>query len=121
MQVADINALVNADTKLSAAQKAEMRFTGTTFALTLHLLRGQYQQGQIVDGGAIEVGSFGTFAFADAHTLVLEENAGLSINTFDITLTETGFMLKRTDTSTYEEDVLRTKIFWESGPFTLAQ
>jgi hypothetical protein len=119
LQVADINALVKADKALSADQIANILYTGTTVAFTLHLRGGEYQQGQISDGGADEVGSFGTFAFPDAHTLVLEENAGLSVNTFTITFTADGFTLKRTDTSTDAEDILRTKIFWESGPFTL--
>jgi hypothetical protein len=119
LQVADINALVRADKALSADQIANILYTGTTVAFTLHLRGGEYQQGQISDGGADEVGSFGTFAFPDAHTLVLEENAGLSVNTFTITFTADGFTLKRTDTSTDAEDILRTKIFWESGPFTL--
>jgi hypothetical protein len=119
MQVADLNALVKADKALSAAQKTNLLFTGTTFALTLYLRGGEYQQGQIVDGGANEVGSFGTFAFPDAHTLILEEKSVFTINTFEMTLTANGFKLKRTDTSADAEDILRTKIFWESGPFTL--
>ena len=119
IQVVEMNALIAADPKLSAAQRTEMLSTGTTFALTLDLHGGQYKQGQIVDGGAIEIGSFGRFAFPDARTLILDENAGLSINTFEVTSTADGFTLKRTDTSTDAEDILRTRIFWETGPFKL--
>jgi hypothetical protein len=126
MQVADLIALINGDPKLSTAQKTDIidnafAINGhQTFGFSLDLHGGQYQQGQSIDRGAYEIGSRGTYAFPDQHTLVLDEQGGLSVNTFQITVTATGFTLKRTDTSTDAEDILMTKIFWEFGPFTLA-
>jgi hypothetical protein len=119
MQVADILALINADTELSAAQKTEIGFTeGTTFAVTLDLHAGQYAQGQRVDGGAIEIGSRGTYAFPNEQTFVIQENLGF-ITTFHVTLTQGGFSLERTSAPYDEIDAFIGKLFFESSPFTL--
>jgi hypothetical protein len=122
-QVADLIALIDA-TNLTAAQKTDLIDNAlaikghATYAVSLDLHGGQYAQGQIVDGGTIEVGSRGTYAFPDRHTLLMEESGGASTNTFEVTSTATGFTLRRTSQAGDAVDVMITKIFWESGPFT---
>ena len=67
-----------------------------------------------------EIGSRGTYAFPDQHTLVMEESGGASVSTFELTSTADGFTLKLTSPAGDEVGVIITAIFWESGPFTLA-
>jgi len=124
LQVADLIALIDADTLLTAAQKTDLidnalEIKGhTTFAISLDLQGGQYTQGQSVDGGPFGVGSRGTYAFPDGQTLTLQENLGF-LSTFRVTSTGEGVTLRHLGPLADEVDAVITKIFWDSGPFTL--
>jgi hypothetical protein len=126
MDVAAVNALVNADTKLTAAEKnfiLEDAFElglHKTFTVTLVFSHGQYTEHQGFDGAVGEVGSRATFAFPDDHTLVIEESC-CGISTFDVTLTPNGFSLKvrSGDLVATEQDKVIGHILFESSPFTL--
>jgi hypothetical protein len=67
MQVADLEAMINADTKLSAAEKTfliETAFAmkdGKTFIVSLDLNRGRLAEHQDVDG-VVNIGTQGTYA-----------------------------------------------------------
>jgi hypothetical protein len=126
MQVADVIALINADTKLSAAQKTDIIESAfvikghTTFAVSLDLHGGQWTETQFVDGVG-EVGQRATYAFPDQHTVVIEEQC-CGISAFQVTLGERSFTLKVASTQgpTDEEGALIGRILFESSPFTLA-
>jgi len=90
MDVAAVNALINADTKLTAAEKTDIIENAfelglhKTFIVTLEFSHGQYTEYQGFDGATGEVGSRATYAFPDDHTLVIEEPC-CGISTFDVT------------------------------------
>jgi len=118
-----IMARINADTKLTASQRAAaiQGFSGneTIFQIVLH--GGQLTQATAVDGGAFVVGTKGGYAVPDDHTLVFQE-ACCGVTTFDMAVGPAGtFSLKiRTYPAQDEEDALVAQIIYESAPFTLA-
>jgi hypothetical protein len=79
LKVADMIASINADTKLTDAEKHQLidevlAIRGhATFAPTFEFRDGKYAQGIQMDGGPAQVGSRGTYAFPDTTTLVLQE------------------------------------------------
>lgn len=125
MDVAAVNALINADTKLTAAEKTDIIENAfglglhKTFTVTLEFNHGQYTELQGFDGAAGEVGSRATYAFPDDHTLVIQEQC-CGISTFQVTNVQNGFTLKVLTGPKNEEDVIVGKILFESSPFILA-
>jgi len=126
MDVAAVKALINADTKLTTADKADIINNAfelgshKTFTVTLEFHDGQYTEHQGFDGTVGEVGSRATFAFPDDHTLVIEE-ACCGISTFDVTPRQDGFSLRirSGDLVPTEKDTIIGHILFESSPFTL--
>ena len=122
MKVSDIIGAMNADTKLSAAQRTHLIDIAfgfrnhTTFVVSLDFRAGQWTQRQSVDGSD-QVGSGGTYAFLDANTVVFREQGGLS--GFEVTRVQKGFTLKSLTAAANEEDAFAGKILFETGPFTL--
>jgi hypothetical protein len=126
MDVAAVNALINADSKLTAAEKKEIIKDSfelglhKTFTVTLDFHKGQYTQRAGFDGAAGEVGSRATYAFPDDHTLVIEEPC-CGISTFDVTPMPEGFSLKVRSGSNLatEKDKVIGHILFEVSPFTV--
>jgi hypothetical protein len=125
MDVAAIKALVNANTKLTAAEKKdiiEKAFelgSHKTFTVTLEFQHGQYTQHQGFDGAVGGIGARATYAFPDDHTLVIEESC-CGISTLDVTPAQNGFSLKVRSGAfvSTEVDTIITHILFESSPFT---
>jgi hypothetical protein len=125
MDVAGVNALINADAKLTAAEKKDIIENAfelglhKTFTVTLVFSHGQYTQHQGFDGAVGEIGSRATYAFPDDHTLVIEEPC-CGISTFDVTPGQNGFSLKvrSGDLVATEKDTIIGHILFESSPFT---
>jgi hypothetical protein len=121
-QVADLIAMINADTKLSQAQKTEVTNTffelpgHTTFAVTLDLHAGSWTESQAVDGHSV-VGSRANYAFPDDHTVVLQESC-CGLTTFGVTRTQGGFSLKVLAPPAAEEDKVVSRVLFESGTFS---
>jgi hypothetical protein len=125
MDVASIYALINADKKLTVAEKDKIikdafeLDSQKTLTVTLEFHEGQYTEHQGFDGAVGEVGSHGTYAFPDDHTLVLEDSC-CGISTLDVTPAPNGFSLKVRSGSfvSTEVDTIVTHILFESSPFT---
>jgi len=125
MDVAAINALINADTKLTAAEKdmiiKDSYELGShkTSTVTLDFHDGQYTQYSGFDGAIGGVGARATYAFPDDHTLVIEDSC-CGISTLDVTPAPNGFSLKVMSGSfvSTEVDRIVTHILFESSPFT---
>jgi hypothetical protein len=125
MDVAAVKALINADTKLTTADKADIINNAfelglhKTFTVTLEFRNGQYTEHQGFDGDVGGIGSRATFAFPDDHTLVIEE-ACCGISTFDVTPRQNGFSLKVRSGAQVatEKDRIVGHILFESSPFT---
>jgi hypothetical protein len=125
MDVAAINALINADTKLTAAEKNKIikdafeLGSQKTFTVTLEFQAGQWTQHQGFDGAVGEVGDSATYAFPDDHTLVIEESC-CGISTLDVTPAPNGFSLKVLSGNfvSTEVDTIITHILFELSPFT---
>ena len=123
MKVADLEAMINGDTKLSAAEKKfliETAFAmkgGTTFVVSLDLNRGRLVEHQAVDG-VVNIGTQGKYATPDDHTLVFTEQCACPPTTFRLSVTGNNFTLQIVDPSTKEVDALAGRVLFESGPFT---
>jgi hypothetical protein len=125
MDVAAIKALVNADTKLTAAEKKDIIENSfdlgshKTVTVTLEFQAGQWTQHQGFDGAMGGIGSRATYAFPDDHTLVIEESC-CGISTLDVTPAQNGFSLKVRSGAfvSTEVDTIVTHILFESSPFT---
>jgi hypothetical protein len=127
LQVADIVAAVNGDTKLSQADRTYlindvMGIGGAqTIALRLDLHAGQWVQSGIVDGKAAEVGSRATYSFPDDRTIVLREQNGtqeVGFSGWTITPVPNGFRLTHIDPPANEQDALVIRLLFEAGPYT---
>jgi hypothetical protein len=118
--VASIIDLINADTKLTAAQKATTSagFAGhKTQTVSLDFHGGQFTESDSFDGAPFEVSARATYAFPDDHTLVIQEQC-CGLSTFDLTTSPNGFALKyRVGAPNAGETILGQAIY-ESSPFT---
>jgi hypothetical protein len=121
VDVSHIIARINADMKLTAAQRAHAisGFSGhKTQRISLDLHGGTFTEFEAFDGAPFEVGARATYAFPDGHTLVIQEQC-CGVTTFDVTPAQHGFSLRyRTYIAKDEEDALIGKIVYESSPFT---
>jgi hypothetical protein len=125
MDVASIYALINADKKLTVAEKDKIIKNAfelgsqKTFTVTLEFHDGQWKEYQGFDGAVGEVGDSATYAFPDDHTLVIEESC-CGISTLDVTPAQNGFSLKVRSGAfvSTEVDTIITHILFESSPFT---
>ena len=126
LQVADVEAQLRADSRMSPADRAQiidvyMAAAGKqTWRGSLELRDGQMIQRQVVDGDS-EVGSAGTYAFPDDHTLVYTESfdGGDVVTSFEITVNGDSFTLHRTTPSSNPVDDFIVDLIFESGPFVL--
>jgi hypothetical protein len=126
MNVADMKAAILGDAKLDASQKTQIiaddfvlddHVTSLTY-IDLH--NGQYTESGSYDDGPRTIGSRGTYAFADDHTLVIQEPNHLT--TFEVAWAGPNFTLTVVPKSTapYTElDVMEYRLLFESAPFTL--
>jgi hypothetical protein len=123
--VAAIKATINAYTKLTAAETADLLAVYSdhkTNLVRLDFHGGQFTEAEAFDGAAFEVGEHATYALPDDHTLVVQDQFG--ITTFEITSSVHSFSLRRTsapDVGLYgpsKEDPLIAQILFESSPFT---
>jgi hypothetical protein len=123
-QVADLTAMINADAKLTAAEKTFL--IGTAFAMkgaktltvSLEFSGGRMIERQDVDG-AVNIGTQGTVTFPDAQTMVFAEDCACPPSTFRVTVSGNTFMLQTTDPPpTKEVDALPGRVLFGSGPFT---
>ena len=122
MKVADLIAMINSDTKLSAAEKTFLIDTafamknGKTFGVWLDLDRGRLTERQAVDG-VMNVGTGGTYTIPDAQTLIYNEQCACPPTTFRLAATGTSFTLQYVNPPTKEVDALPGRVLFESGPF----
>jgi hypothetical protein len=122
MKVADLVAMINSDTKLSAADKTFLIDTafamkgGTTFNIWLDIDRGRLTERQAVDG-VMNVGTQGTVTIPDDHTLIFNEQCACPPTTFRLAATSTSFTLQYVNPPTKEVDALPGRVLFESGPF----
>lgn len=126
LRVADIVAMVNADSSLTAADRTAIIDTffevkdKATWSASIELRGGQLTQRQTVDGTTV-IGSVGRYAFPDDRTLIVTETIGGvdAVTEFELAVDGDSFTLHRTTPveSALEEFV--TRIIFESGPFTL--
>lgn len=123
MQVADLTAMINADSKLSAAEKTfliETAFAmkgGKTFLVSLDMNRGRFVERQSVDG-KVDIGTQGTYTFPDDHTLIFQEKCACPPTTLRVTVSGNSFTLQIVNPATKEVDALPGRVLFESGPFT---
>jgi hypothetical protein len=128
IQVADIIATVNADSKLSAADRNRVLDVlcdcrdKTTWTDSIEFRGGQMIERQTVDG-VTAIGSAGRYEFPDDHTLVYTETRnGVDLPdpwTLAITVDGNSFTLRRTTPVANPADDFVTRLIFESGPFTL--
>jgi hypothetical protein len=124
LQVADIVAAVNADARLTSADRTQIINDlfevkdQTTWSASIDLHGGVLTQRQAVDG-AIQVGSFGRYAFPDDHTLVYTERIDNIdvVTVFELTVNGDSFTLHRTTPTENAIDEFVSGVLFESGPF----
>lgn len=119
VQVSQLAEMVNADKKLTAAQRTDLSelTTGhTTMQVQLGLSGGHFTEAVAFDGGAFEVGVRATYAFSDDRTLVTQSP---SLDTFAVTWASGSFALHRTSTPADEGDAMFGKILFQYTPFSL--
>lgn len=122
-QVADMEALINADTKLTSAQRdhvhSDFGFNGyTTSRIYVDLHGGQWTERGSYDGAPPEVGARATYAFPDDHTVVIQES-GHGQTTFQVTWNGPSFTLKvLSATNLTEYDIVENHLVYEWAPFT---
>ena len=116
-----IVARINADTTLTAAQRAFdlQGFSGhTTQTVTLDFRGGQFTESEAFDGAPFEVGARASYAFPDDHTLVIQETC-CGISTFTITPAPGGFSLMyKVGAPNAGEDAIGRAAIYEIGTFT---
>ena len=123
-KVSDLIAMINADAKLSAADKKwliETAFAmkgGTRFLGWVTLDHGRLTERQQLDDNVANVGTEGTYTFPDDHTMVYQEQCACPATIFTVTPTETGFRLRMRNPPEKEVDALPARVLWESAPFT---
>ena len=125
MQVSDLVAMINANTKLTAAEKTfliESAFAmkgGKTITFSLDFNRGRFVERQDVDG-AVNIGTQGTFSLPDDRTLILNEQCDSTCPplTFRLSATGDSFRLQMVDPPTKEVDAIPVRVLYESGPYT---
>jgi len=97
-QVADLTAMINADTKLTATEKTWLIETAfgmkgkKTYAISLVFNRGRMIQRQDVDG-VVNIGTQGTVTFPDAHTMLFTEDCACPPTTFKVTASGYSFTM----------------------------
>lgn len=122
-EVADMQALIKADAKLTAAQRAQIESdfsfgNATTSQNFLAFHGGQMTESGGYDGGPAQVGARATYAFPDNHTLVIQETC--CSNTFQVTWAGSAFTLRvLSGTPNTELDIVENKLVYEWSPFTL--
>jgi hypothetical protein len=120
MQVADIVAMIDADPRLTVAQRTHLidvsfEIRGhKEFSVAIDFREGQWTQHQSVDGFD-QIGARATYSFLDAKTLIVRDNFGLT--GFEIRPVANGFSLKTLSAEATEEDVVTDKVLFESAPF----
>ncbi|HKG56275.1 MAG TPA: hypothetical protein VKA85_03440 [Candidatus Limnocylindrales bacterium] len=125
IQVADIVAFVNADTKLTAKQKTfviEGMFAiknSRTWVASLEFRAGKMTQRQDVDG-TVNVGSGGAYSFLGTDTLVVKQQdcAACYLVGFTVVRAGDGFTLTPIGAPSDESDAIAQKYLYGSGPFT---
>jgi hypothetical protein len=124
MQVSDLIAMINANTKLTAAEKTfliETAFAmkdGKTITFSLDFNRGRFVERQDVDG-VVNIGTQGTFSLPDDRTLILNEQCdSCPPLTFRLSATGDSFRLQMVDPPTKEVDAVPIRVLFESGPYT---
>ena len=123
--VADIVGSINADTKLSDAQRRDLIDNilairgGRTLIISIDLHGGRWTLRGSLDG-ATGIGSEATYTFLDDHTVVLQEKT-IGFSGFTVTARADGFSLQHVDAPANESDSIVVKILFESGPFTLVR
>jgi hypothetical protein len=122
LQVADIVAVVNADTKLAPAQRTTlikdvMGIDGArTITIRIDLHDGHWVQSETVDGKT-SVGSEATYSFSDDNSVVLREG-NLGFSGWTVTPATNGFRLTHIDPPTDESDALVIHLLFEAGAYT---
>jgi hypothetical protein len=122
LQVADIVAAIDADTKLSAADRTNlienvMSIKGAkTMTISIELSAGRWTLRGDVDG-TVFVGSEATYTFLDSHTLLIREGS-VGFSGFDVTRVGDGFTLRPLDAPPTEADAIVGRFLFESGAFT---
>jgi hypothetical protein len=123
MQVSDLKAMINADAKLSAADKkfliedAFAMKSGKTFIVSLQFDRGRFTELQSVDGRT-DVGTRGTYTFPDDHTMVLQEECTCPPMTLRVTASGDTFSLQIVNPPSAEVDAIPVRVLFEQGPYT---
>lgn len=121
-QVADMQALIAADTKMTAAQRQliERDFgfgAAKTSQVFLAFHAGQMTESGSYDGAPPEVGARAKYAFPNDHTMVIQELC--CGHTFHVTWAGSAFTLKvLTGTPHTEYDIVEDRLVYESSPFT---
>ena len=117
-------AVVNADAKLSAADKKNlienvMGLNGvTTYVVSIELHGSSWRLLATYDDGAPVVVSEATFATIDAHTFVLQEALPSGMSGFRVAPSGNSFTLTSLTPVASEADRIVEKILFESGAFT---
>lgn len=122
MQVADLVAMIQADTKLTAAEKTFLiddafAIKGArTFTVSLVFSRGRFVEQQAVDA-RVDIGTQGTFTIPDERTLILNEDCACPPTTLRLSVNGDSFSLQLVNPPTKEVDLIPAQVLFESGPF----
>jgi len=122
LQVADIVAAVNADSRLAAADRTRlindiMAINGhNTITIRIDLHDGHWVQSETVDG-TTSVGSEASYSFPDDNTVVLRER-NLGFSGWTVTPATNGFRLTHIDPPVDESDALVVHLLFEAGVYT---
>lgn len=122
-KVSEVTAAINADSKLTAAEKKwliETAFAmkgGTTLRGWLTFDHGRLTEHQQVDDVA-NVGTEGSYTFPDDHTMVYTEDCACPPTIFTVIQTDTGFRLQIQNPPEKEVDLFPARYLWESDAFT---
>jgi hypothetical protein len=118
IKVPDLIARINADSTLSAAEKADLIQNAfalpghSTFGTAIQLADGHFAQSDRLDG-ELAIGARGTYAFPDASSIAWQEP---TVNRFQVAWANGSFTMKLIGKPNYAsaEDALAAQIFWAS-------
>jgi hypothetical protein len=115
-------AQVKDDTSLTAADRTSLLHDSiascTAQFVSLDFHAGQLTEADGCDGAALQTGLHATYAFPDAHTLLIQETC-CGTSTFTLTFVKDGFFLKQTSPLLSGHDRLISSFLYETSPFML--
>jgi hypothetical protein len=101
-----------------AGVKSYLAEFGATYRGTLHLANSRWELFESLDGGALDLGDRGTFAFVDDHTIAMQGNSGTCNGIFGFSIHGERLKLTELKDSCGAADLAVGRVIYESTAWT---